>query len=56
MENVFAIVICLGIIFFAIYLFKKFNIKLPLLIVLFLVFLGMTAFVGECFFDVNNKV
>lgn len=54
MENVFAIITYLVIIFFTIYLFKKFNIKLPLLVVLFLIFLGITAFIGEYFFDINN--
>lgn len=39
-------------IFLAIYLFKKFNIKLPLLILLFIIFLLTTTFIGEYFFDI----
>lgn len=53
MENIFSILSYGLIIFFAIYLFKKFNIKLPLLILIWIIFLGITSFVGERFFDVD---
>ena len=53
MESFFSILLYGIIIFFIIYLFKKFNIKLPLLILLFIIFLGITEFVSE-YFDINN--
>ena len=54
MENVLSILLYGVIIFFTFYLFKKFNIKLPLLILLFIIFLAITTFIGEYFFDIDS--
>lgn len=56
LASLISILLYVVIIIFSIYLFKKFSIKLPLLILLFIIFSGITAFVGEYFFNFDNSL
>ena len=54
MESVLTILLYGVILFLTFYLFKKFNIKFPLLVLLFVIFLATTTFIGEYFFDIDS--
>jgi len=55
LESIISILVYIFIIFFPIYLFRKFKMKLPLLIFLFMIFLIITSFIEEYVFNFNDN-